>query len=198
MCTSGFAGIAETGAFSCTAGKNCVGAAGLARTGRCVFSCGVETGTAVDCTFVEIAAGCTTDDSGGGGTGNTRTKDTGGGATGTGLTRADGTAEGGGTGTGRTLGVEIEVCVTEVDDDVGTLLCWLGGTVEVGRWRRVTDVCGCATLRLLFSSVFESVQTDGVGIPECVGLLLLIGGDWVAVGAAENWEANLFTELTLG
>lgn len=147
---------------------------------------------------MEIVAGCATDDSGGGGTGNTRTKATGGGATGTGLTRADETADGGGTGTGRTLGVEIEVCVTEVDDDVRTLLCWLGATVVVGRWRRVTGVCGCATLRLLVSSVFESVQTDGVGIPECVGLLLLIGGDWVTVGAVENWEANLFTELTLG
>ncbi|KAH7982723.1 hypothetical protein HPB52_006789 [Rhipicephalus sanguineus] len=142
--------------------------------------------------------GCATDDSGGGGTGNTRTKDTGGGATGTGLTRADDTAAGGGTGTGRTLGVEIEACATEVDDDVGTLLCWLDGAEEVGRWRRVTTVCGWATLRLLFSSVFESVQTDGVGIPECAGLLLLAGGDWVAAGAAENWEASLFTELTLG
>lgn len=62
----------------------------------------------------------------------------------------------------------------------------------------MTSSCGCAVVELLVSSGFESVVTEGVGIPECVALLLLPDFTSDELGVAENCDAILFTELTLG
>lgn len=68
----------------------------------------------------------------------------------------------------------------------------------MGRWRRRVTSCGCTIVELLLSSGFASAVTDGVGISECVGLLLLAGFASEALGVAENCDAILFTELALG
>lgn len=165
-----------------------------------VLSCAVGTG-AGGCTFVVGAGRCVDvpdDDAEGGGTVNTRGAEAGAGATGTDLTRVEGTvAEG--TCTGLIRAEDTEDCIAGAND-VGILLCWLGWTDEVvaGRWRRGVTSCGCTLVEFLLSSGFDSVGTDGVGISECVGLLLLTDFTSDALGVAENCDAILFTELTLG